>query len=133
MKIDRVSTFIVGNPWKNWVIVKVDTDEGVSGLGEATGITSAPMAAEAKEVARFVMGMDPREPLRVADALDKGTNLSIKPANCAMAPRDKLRASGELPMLEAGGSRSFEVEVGVLEGSEELERFAGAVDRCRPR
>ncbi len=84
MKIDRVSTFIVGNPWKNWVIVKVDTDDGISGLGEATGITSAPMAAEAKEVARFVMGMDPREPLRVADALDKGTNLSIKPANCAI-------------------------------------------------
>ena len=59
--------------------------------------------------------------------------VGLEPANCAMAPRDKLRASGELPMLEAGDSRSFEVEVGVLEGSEELERFAGAVDRCRPR
>ncbi|MFB3881776.1 MAG: mandelate racemase/muconate lactonizing enzyme family protein [Armatimonadota bacterium] len=84
MKIDRVSTHIIGNPWKNWVIVRVDTDEGVCGLGEATGITSAPMAAEVQEMARFVLGMDPREPLRVADALHKGAFLSMRPATCAI-------------------------------------------------
>ena len=37
MKITKVETFIVGNPWKNWVFVKVDTDEGLVGWGEATG------------------------------------------------------------------------------------------------
>lgn len=26
MKISEIKTFIVGNPWKNWVCVKVDTD-----------------------------------------------------------------------------------------------------------
>ncbi len=84
MKIERVSTCIVGNPWKNWVIIRVETDEGVTGLGEATGITSAPMAAEAEEIARFVIGMDSTEPLRVAEALDKGTNLSLKTARCGI-------------------------------------------------
>ncbi len=84
MKIERISTCIVGNPWKNWVIIRVETDEGVTGIGEATSITSAPMAAEAEEIARFVIGMDPREPLRVAEALDKGTNLSLKTASCGI-------------------------------------------------
>jgi len=84
MRIVRVSSFIVGNPWKNWVIVRLDTDEGLSGLGEATAITSAPMAAEVQELSRFVLGMDPCEPLRVADALDKGTFLTAKEAACAI-------------------------------------------------
>jgi len=84
VRIDRVSTFVIGNPWKNWVIVKVDTDEGVSGLGECTSITSSPMVAEVQELARFVMGMDPREPLRVADALEKGVFLAAKQAACAI-------------------------------------------------
>ena len=84
MRIDRVSTFVIGNPWKNWVIVKVDTNEGVSGLGECTSITSAPMVAEVQELARFVTGMDPREPLRVADALEKGVFLAAKQAACAI-------------------------------------------------
>lgn len=84
MRIDRVSTYVIGNPWKNWVIVKVDTDEGVSGLGECTSITSAPMVAEVQELSRFVMGLDPREPLRVADALEKGVFLAAKQAACAI-------------------------------------------------
>jgi len=84
VRIDRVSTFVIGNPWKNWVIVKVDTNEGVSGLGECTSITSAPMVAEVQELARFVTGMDPREPLRVADALEKGVFLAAKQAACAI-------------------------------------------------
>jgi galactonate dehydratase len=37
MKITEVKTFVVGNPWKNWIFVKVYTDEGLTGLGEASG------------------------------------------------------------------------------------------------
>jgi len=36
MKITDVTTYIVGNPWKNWVFTRVDTDEGIHGIGEAT-------------------------------------------------------------------------------------------------
>ena len=34
MKITKLETFIAGNPWKNWLFVKVHTDEGVHGIGE---------------------------------------------------------------------------------------------------
>ena len=107
MKIERISTFVVGNPWKNWVIVRVETDAGLTGLGEATGITSAPMAAEAKEMARFVIGLDPCEPLRVADALEKGAYLSLKPAGCAIeiACWDILGKSLGVPVWRLLGGR----------------------------
>ena len=36
MRITDIRTFILGNPWKNWLFVLVDTDEGVTGLGEGT-------------------------------------------------------------------------------------------------
>ena len=36
MKITDVTTYIVGNPWKNWVFTRVETDEGVHGIVEAT-------------------------------------------------------------------------------------------------
>ena len=37
MKVTDVRTVVVGNPWKNWIFVVIDTDEGLTGLGEATG------------------------------------------------------------------------------------------------
>ena len=36
MRISGVRTFLVGNPWKNWLFVRVDTDEGMYGVGEGT-------------------------------------------------------------------------------------------------
>lgn len=60
MKITDVSTFIVGNPWKNWVFVRVDTDEGLHGIGEATlnGFARTVEAA-IHELKRYVVGADP--------------------------------------------------------------------------
>ena len=42
MKITDVRAVVVGNPWKNWVFVIVETDEGITGLGEATGGLQTP-------------------------------------------------------------------------------------------
>ncbi len=37
MRITKVTTFIAGNPWKNWLFVRVDTDQpGLYGVGEGT-------------------------------------------------------------------------------------------------
>jgi galactonate dehydratase len=60
MKITDVTTYIVGNPWKNWVFTRVDTDEGVHGIGEATlnGFAKTVEAA-IHELKRFVIGEDP--------------------------------------------------------------------------
>ena len=68
MKITEISTFIVGNPWKNWVFVRVDTDEGIHGIGEATlnGFARTVEAA-IHELKRYVIGHDPFD-LRIAYA-----------------------------------------------------------------
>ena len=39
MKITDIRTIVVGNPWKNWVFVIVETSEGIAGLGEAINRT----------------------------------------------------------------------------------------------
>ena len=60
MRITNVTTFVVGNPWKNWVFVKLATDAGLIGLGEATGgLSTKPGEAEVHELARFLIGEDP--------------------------------------------------------------------------
>lgn len=60
MKITDVTTYIVGNSWKNWVFTRVDTDEGMHGIGEATlnGFAKTVEAA-IHELKRFVIGEDP--------------------------------------------------------------------------
>lgn len=60
MKITEVTTYIVGNPWKNWVFTRVDTDEGLHGIGECTlnGFARTVEAA-VHELKAFVIGRDP--------------------------------------------------------------------------
>ena len=41
MKITELETFIVDGGSQNWVFVEVHTDEGITGLGEATVATKA--------------------------------------------------------------------------------------------
>ena len=66
MKITDLKTIVVGNPWKNWVFVKLYTDEGVTGLGEATGgLATKPSLGDVEELRRHVIGEDPRHPERV--------------------------------------------------------------------
>ncbi len=73
MKITAVRTFVVGNPWKNWLFVKVDTDEGISGLGEATGgLSTKPHLGDVEELARFAIGQDPRHPEALWHRMLKG-------------------------------------------------------------
>jgi galactonate dehydratase len=67
MKITDVKTYIVGNPWKNWVFTRVETDEGIHGIGEAT-INGFAKASEAAihELKRFVIGQDPMDLEKIA-------------------------------------------------------------------
>ena len=60
MKITDVTTYIVGNAWKNWVFTRVDTDEGIHGIGEASLNGFAKTVESAiHELKRFVIGEDP--------------------------------------------------------------------------
>lgn len=60
MRITEIKTYIVGNPWKNWMFVRVETDEGIHGIGEGTlNAFAKTVEAAVHELAPFVIGMDP--------------------------------------------------------------------------
>jgi len=60
MKISKIDTYVVGNPWKNWVFVTVETDDGLVGVGEGTVNAFGRTAEQAvRELAPHVLGMDP--------------------------------------------------------------------------
>ncbi len=60
MEIVEIETYPVGAGWKNWLFVRVLTDEGVYGVGEAT-LNGFGRTCEAavRELANLVLGRDP--------------------------------------------------------------------------
>ena len=60
MKITKVQTFLmgVGDTPRNWLFVKVHTDEGITGVGEASGWPKVIKAA-VDDIAPMVIGEDP--------------------------------------------------------------------------
>jgi galactonate dehydratase len=61
MKIVEVSTHLVYAGMRNWVLVRIDTDEGLTGVGEATlEGKEATVATAVGELARYLAGRDPR-------------------------------------------------------------------------
>ena len=60
MKITEVKTYLVGNAWKNWLFVRVETDEGIHGAGEATlNAFSATVETAIHELRDAYIGLDP--------------------------------------------------------------------------
>jgi galactonate dehydratase len=76
MRITDLRTFVVGNPWKNWIFCKVYTDEGITGLGEATGgLSTKPGVGDVEELRRHVIGENPLHPERIWQKLYKARYL----------------------------------------------------------
>jgi galactonate dehydratase len=62
VKITGVTTYLVGNPWKNWLFVRVDTDEGIHGVGEGTvNGFSATVETAIRELADAYLGLEPSQ------------------------------------------------------------------------
>ena len=62
MKITELKTFIVHCYRTNWVFVKLETDAGISGVGEATlEMKEQAVEAAALELKEYLLGKDPRE------------------------------------------------------------------------
>lgn len=61
MRIKSVTPMVLGTQWRNLVYVKVETDEGVYGVGESRPINKVESTVGyIKDVAdRFVIGLDP--------------------------------------------------------------------------
>jgi len=61
MEVTDVETFVVDADWRNWFFVQVETDEGITGVGEALGAEGLTPALE--EVAEahkyYLIGEDP--------------------------------------------------------------------------
>jgi galactonate dehydratase len=108
LKITAVKTFIVGNPWKNWLFVKVYTDEGLVGLGEATGgLATKPNLGDVEELTRFVVGEDPRHPTRLWNKMYKGrfANGSVGMSGIELACWDILGKSLGVPVWQLLGGK----------------------------
>jgi galactonate dehydratase len=59
MKIKDIKTYLVGNPWKNWLFVQVETDEGLTGLGEGTlGLLSRTVESAIHELKPLILGLE---------------------------------------------------------------------------
>src|SRR6478672_709353 len=59
MKIADIKTYLVGNPWKNWLFVQVHTDEGIVGTGEGSlGHLSKTVETAVHEIKPFIMGLE---------------------------------------------------------------------------
>lgn len=108
MKITRLETFVVGNPWKNWVFVKVHTDEGLTGIGEATrGLSTKPGEAEVHELGRMVIGEDPLNPEAVWARMFRGMFLTTNVGMSAIeiACWDILGKSLGVPLWQLLGGK----------------------------
>ncbi len=63
MKITKVTPLVLGTAWRNLTFVKVETDEGLDGVGEARVLnrTDAVLGYLSEAVPRYVLGADPFE------------------------------------------------------------------------
>ena len=60
MRVSKVETYVIGGSWRNWVIVRILTDDGLEGVGEATLEGKADsVRAAVGELARYITGKDP--------------------------------------------------------------------------
>src|SRR6476646_6671964 len=61
MKITNVTPLVLGTPWRNLTFVKVETDEGIYGLGEVrmNNRTNALLGYLTEAVPRYAIGLDP--------------------------------------------------------------------------
>ncbi len=62
MRITKIDTWLVGNPWKNWLFTKVHTDEGLYGIGEGTlQMFSKTIETAIHELEPLILGTDPTQ------------------------------------------------------------------------
>ena len=59
MRIKDIKTYLVGNPWKNWLFLRLETDDGLHGIGEGTlGQLSRTVEAAVHEMKPLILGLE---------------------------------------------------------------------------
>lgn len=71
MRITKVTPFVLGTAWRNLTFVKVETDEGIYGIGEARALNKdeALTGYLNEAVQRYVIGADPFETERIVQRM----------------------------------------------------------------
>lgn len=61
MRISKVTPLVLGTPWRNLTFLKVETDEGLTGVGEARVLnrTDAVLGYLTEAIPRYMLGSDP--------------------------------------------------------------------------
>ena len=129
MRITAIETYTVGAGWKNWLFVRVLTDQGIHGLGEGTlnGFIRTTEAA-VRELEKFVIGQDPRRihalAKRMLDSvsLDGGHIHRTAIAAVEVACWDILGKSLGVPIHQLLGGRVRDSVLGYANGWYRTER-----------
>jgi galactonate dehydratase len=140
MKIISLETITVGAGWKNWLFVRVHTDDGLHGLGEGTlnGFIRTTEAA-VHELEHLVIGQDPRNVnaltrrLMESVSLDGGHIHRTAVAAIEVACWDILGKSLGVPIYQLLGGKVRESILCYANGWYRTERspeaFAQAADK----
>ena len=129
MKIVGIETFTVGAGWKNWLFVRLQTDKGITGLGEGTlnGFIRTTEAA-VRELEHLVIGEDPRRIQALAKkmldsvSLDGGHIHRTAIAAVEVACWDILGKSLGAPIHQLLGGRVRDSVLGYANGWYRTER-----------
>ena len=129
MRITNVETFTVSAGWKNWLFVKVNTDEGLHGVGEGT-LNGFIRTTEAgvRELEHLVIGEDPRRVRALAKrmldsvSLDGGHIHRTVIAAVEVACWDILGKSLGAPIHQLLGGRVRDSVLGYANGWYRTER-----------
>jgi galactonate dehydratase len=112
MRIVDVTVHKVDASWRNWVFLRVEADSGVVGFGECT-VEGREHAVEGavKDMARRLLGMDPRRIRELSDVLtrrgywDSGPVVSSAAGGIEMALWDILGKTLDAPVHALLGGR----------------------------
>jgi len=137
VKIKAIETYAVGAGWKNWLFVRVVTDEGLHGIGEGTlnGFIRATEAA-VRELEHLAIGQDPRQVTALAKrllervSLDGGHIHRTAIAAIEEACWDILGKSLGVPVYQLLGGRVRESVLGYANGWYREERRPDAFARA---
>ena len=129
MKITRIETFTMGVEWKNWLFLRVHTDDGLHGVGEGTlnGFIATTEAA-VHEFSHLAIGQDPRRinalSKRLMDSvsLDGGHIHRTAVAAIEVACWDILGKSLGVPVHQLLGGRVRDSILGYANGWYRAER-----------
>ena len=129
MRITAIETYTVGAGWKNWLFVRVLTDQGIHGIGEGTlnGFIRTTEAA-VRELEKFAVGEDPRRVTALAKrmldsvSLDGGHIHRTAIAAIEFACWDILGKSLGVPVHQLLGGRVRDSVLGYANGWYRAER-----------